>query len=113
MSLNCLKRLNHGKKLVLNWHEIGKSLFTFTKKKQEPKLDCGCRHLAEFTQHYKTGYFERPIQIQIQIQIFFDFEIFCLKFQTLFFGPQSYNFMVRPILIGVVNGFSTFLGVMW
>jgi hypothetical protein len=63
MSLNCLKRLNHGKKLVLKWLEIDKSLFTFTKKtkKREPKLVYGCRHLAEFTQHYKTGYFERPI----------------------------------------------------
>jgi hypothetical protein len=63
MSLNCLKRLNHGKKLVLKWLEIGKSLFTFTTttKKREPKLVYVCRHLAEFTQHYKTGYFERPI----------------------------------------------------
>jgi hypothetical protein len=62
MSLNCLKRLNHGKKLVLKWLEIGKSLFTFTtKKKREPKLVYGCRHLAEFTQHYKTGYFERSM----------------------------------------------------
>jgi hypothetical protein len=61
MSLNCLKRLNHGKKMVLKWLDIGKSLFTYTKKKREPKLVYGCRHLAEFTQHYKTGYFERPI----------------------------------------------------
>jgi hypothetical protein len=42
-------------------YPIGKSLFTFTKKKREPKLVYGCRHLAEFTQRYKTGYFERPI----------------------------------------------------
>jgi hypothetical protein len=38
-------------------------MFTFTKKKKkrQPKLVYGCRHLAEFTQHYKTGYFDRPM----------------------------------------------------
>jgi hypothetical protein len=52
--------LNHGKKLVLKWLKIGKSLFTFTKKKKttaETGLWVSRRHLAEFTQHYKTGYF--------------------------------------------------------
>jgi hypothetical protein len=34
MSLNCLKRLNHGKKMVLKWLEIDKSLFNFTKKNE-------------------------------------------------------------------------------
>jgi hypothetical protein len=33
------------------------------KKKRQPKLVYGCPHLAEFTQHYKTGYFDRPIGI--------------------------------------------------
>jgi hypothetical protein len=57
--------------LVLKWLEIDKSLFTFTKKtkKREPKLVYGCRHLAEFTQHYKTGYFERPITQSCNITI--------------------------------------------
>jgi hypothetical protein len=50
------------KKLGLMWLKIRKSLFTFKKKKKrQPKLVYGCRHLAEFTQHYKTGYFERPM----------------------------------------------------
>jgi hypothetical protein len=43
MSFNCLKRLNYGKKLGLKWLELDKSLFTFTKKKREPKLVYGCR----------------------------------------------------------------------
>jgi hypothetical protein len=55
--------------MVLKWLEISKIFFTFKKKKKkrEPKLVYGCRHLAEFTQHYKTGYFERPIERACQI----------------------------------------------
>jgi hypothetical protein len=41
MSLNCLKRLNHGKKLVLKWLEIDKSLFKFTKKKKKTRAETG------------------------------------------------------------------------